>query len=237
MADAAGRMKRFWKDVAVANIAGGWEIRLDGRPVRTPARALLILPTRPLVEAIAGEWSSAKEDFDPREMPLTGLANAAIDRIAPDPAAFAATLAVYAETDLTCYRADEPEELAARQARSWDPLLDWARGRYDVHFAWVSGIMHQPQPTATIERLSAAVRALDPFRLAGLSPLVTIGGSLVAGLAVLAGDIAAEQAFDATHLDELWQAEQWGEDQLALDAREARKRDFLAAADFLRLLG
>ena len=229
-------MKRFWKSVAVTGAEGGFGISLDGRPVRTPARAELRVPGRQLADAIAQEWASQPEDFDPRQMSLTGLANAAIDRIAPDPATFADGLAAYAETDLTCYRAAEPEELVARQAEHWDRLLDWARGRYDIHFELVTGIMHRSQPRATLERLTTAVRTLDPFRLAGLSPLVTIGGSLIAGLAVLSGDVDAEAAFAATHLDELWQAQQWGEDALATQAREHRKRDFLAAARFLNLL-
>ena len=229
-------MKRFWKSATAIGAVGGYAISLDGRPVRTPARAELTVPSRRLADAIAQEWASQPEDFDPRQMPLTGLANAAIDRVAPDPAAFADGLARYAETDLTCYRAAEPEELVARQAEHWDVLLDWARGRYDIHFELVTGIMHRPQPPATLERLAAAVRALDPFRLAGLSPLVTIGGSLIAGLAVLSGDIDAEAAFAATHLEELWQAEQWGEDALAMQAREHRKHDFMAAARFLDLL-
>ena len=229
-------MKRFWKSAAAIRAEGGFAISLDGRPVRTPARAELIVPGRQLADAIAQEWASQPEDFDPRQMPLTGLANAAIDRVAPDPAAFADGLARYAETDLTCYRAAEPDELVARQAAHWDRLLDWARGRYDIHFELVTGIIHRPQPRPTLERLTAAVRALDPLRLAGLSPLVTIGGSLIAGLAVLSGDLDAETAFAATHLDELWQAEQWGEDALAAQARAHRQRDFMAAARFLDLL-
>ena len=229
-------MKRFWKTVTTAEADGTWQIALDGRAVKTPARIPLAVPTLALVEAIAEEWATRGEDFDPREMPFTGLANAAIDRAAPDPDAFAATLAAYGETDLICYRAGDPEELVARQAAEWDPLLDWARGRYDVHFELAIGIMHRPQPSATVDRLKAAVLALDPFQLAGLSPLVTISGSLVAGLAVLHDAMGAETAFVATHLDELWQAERWGEDELATQAREARKRDFLAAARFVRLL-
>ena len=229
-------MKRFWKSAAAIRAEGGFAISLDGRPVRTPARAELIVPGRQLADAIAQEWASQPEDFDPRQMPLTGLANAAIDRVAPGPAAFADGLARYAESDLTCYRAAEPDELVARQAAHWDRLLDWARGRYDIHFELVTGIIHRPQPRPTLERLTAAVRALDPLRLAGLSPLVTIGGSLIAGLAVLSGDLDAETAFAATHLDELWQAEQWGEDALAVQARAHRQRDFMAAARFLDLL-
>lgn len=229
-------MKRFWKTVDITEAEDGWEIRLDGRPVRTPARVPLSVPTRALAEVIAEEWATRGEDFHPREMPFTGLANAAIDRVTPDPAVFAATLAAYGETDLTCYRAETPPELVERQAREWDALLDWARARYDVHFELVTGIMHRPQPAATVERLAAAIGALDPFRLAGLSPLVTISGSLIAALKLVSGDGEADAMFDITHLDELWQAEQWGEDELATDAREAHRRDFLVAARFVQLL-
>lgn len=226
-------MKRFYKNVAVGPERG---ILLDGRPVRTPARALLALPTGALAEAVAGEWRAQGEEIDPTAMPLTGLANAAIDRVAPDPAAFAKPLAAYAETDLLCYRAGEPPALVAAEAAAWDPLLDWARRRYDVHFELVSGVVHRPQPPAAIARLAEALAARDAFALAAFNPLVTIGGSLVAALAVAEGAITADAAFDATHLDELWQAEQWGEDWMATDRREARKRDFLAAAEFLKLV-
>ncbi|WP_174274589.1 ATP12 family protein, partial [Sphingomonas bacterium] len=171
-----------------------------------------------------------------RAMPFTGLANAAIDRVMPDPERFAATLATYAETDLLCYRAEAPAELVAAEAEAWEPLLGWARERYDVHFEIVGGVVHRPQPAATVARLGEALGARDGFALAAMNPLVTIGGSLVAALAVAEGAIEAEAAFAATHVDELWQAKRWGEDKLAAQAREARRGDFLAAAAFLALL-
>lgn len=225
-------MKRFWKTVAIVDDT----IELDGRPVRTPARAALALPTRQLAEAVAEEWRQVGESLDPRAMPLTGFANAAIDQIAPDPAPFAAALARYGESDLLCYRADSPAPLVERQAAQWDPLLDWARTRYDVHFETTAGIMHRPQPPATIARLQEVVAALDPFRLAALSPLVTITGSLVAALALLEGAVDPETAWRAAQLDEDWQAEQWGEDELATRARNVRRADFDAAVRFLGLL-
>lgn len=225
-------MKRFWKDVQVD--AG--QVALDGKPVRTPGRAPLALPTPALAEAVAEEWRAVGETLDPRAMPLTGLANAAIDRIAPDPARFATGLAAYGESDLLYYRAADPEPLVERQAASWDPLLDWARGRYDVHFETATGVMHKAQPEATTARLAEAVGALDGFHLAGLSPLVTVSGSLVGALALLEGAIDAETLWQAAHVDELWQAEQWGEDELAVQARDARRKDFDAGARFLGLL-
>ncbi len=228
-------MKRFYKEVSVISRAEGHAIKLDGKPVRTPARALLAVHSLPLANAIAAEWETQADKIDPRTMPLTGLANAAIDRVSADPIAFAADLATYGETDLLCYRAEDPPVLVERQAKSWDVLLGWAQGRYDVAFTIVGGIMHKPQPAATIDRLAAAIAAHDPFALAGLSPLVTISGSLVAALAVAEQAITPEDAFDATHLDEIWQAETWGEDELATKARDARRLDFIAAARFVAL--
>jgi chaperone required for assembly of F1-ATPase len=229
-------MKRFWKDVAAEREGEGWSIKLDGRPVRTPARINLVIPTAALAEAVAQEWRSVGETIDPRAMPLTGLANAAIDRVASERQAFAGGLARYAEADLACYRSEWPPDLVQRQASSWDALLAWGRRRYDVDFSTTSGLLHVPQPQATIERFSHEVASLDPFRLAGLSPLVTTGGSLVAGLAVLENAFTPEQAWDAVSIDDRWQLEQWGVDAEAELALENRKRDFLAAARFLELL-
>lgn len=226
-------MKRFWTNVSVD---AERVVRLDDRPVRTPGRVPLALRTPALAEAVAGEWRDVEEAVDPRAMPLTGLANAAIDRIGADPAPFADGLARYAESDLLCYRADSPPELVERQDAVWNPLLDWARDRYDVHFTNVTGIMHRPQPEATVERLAQAVAALDPFRLAALSPVVTITGSLVLALALLEDAADADTIWTAAHVDEDFQAEQWGEDYLAVEAREAKRREFDAAVRFLKAL-
>jgi chaperone required for assembly of F1-ATPase len=222
--------------VDVVREDGGWEIRLDGRPVRTPARVPLAVPSGALAQAIAGEWRAPAEYVDPRAMPLTGLANAAIDQVTPDKDVFAAGLVRYAEADLACYRAEGPRALVERQAASWDALLAWARRRYDVDFATTFGLLHVAQPPATVERLGHAVAALGAFQLAGLSPLVNIGGSLIAALAVLEKAITSEQAWEAVSIDERWQLEQWGADPEAQAALENRQRDFFAAARFLELL-
>ena len=224
--------KRFWKDVAIEDGA----IRLDGRVLKTPARAELVLPTDALARAVADEWRAVEGTIDPRAMPLTGLANAAIDRIGPDSATFAAGLGRYAEGDLLCYRADHPTELIARQGEAWDPPLDWARSRYDVDFRVTAGILHVAQPADTVRRLAAAVAARDAFHLAGIAPVITLSGSLVLALALAEGAMTEQDAWDAAELDDLWQAEQWGEDAFATAAREDKRRDFRAAARFLALL-
>lgn len=230
-------MKRFWKVAQAVPAGEGWGVELDERPLRTPGRALLAVPIQALGEAIAEEWATAVGTIEPWAMPLTGLAYAAIDRIAPDRSAFAASLGTYAQGDLACYRAEGPETLAASQEESWDALLGWARRRYDVDFVTTTGIVHVSQPRATVERLAHAVAERDPFHLAGLSPLVTIGGSLVAGLAVLESALTPEQAWHAVSIDERWQVEKWGADAEAEAAMASRRRDFLAAARFLELLG
>ena len=228
-------MKRFWKTVSVEGTESGWEIRLDGRPVRTPGRVPLAVPTQAMADAIAEEWRAVGDDIDPREMPLTGLANAAIDRIAPDPRTFAAGLARYGESDLLCYRSDHPVLLRERQDRVWDEPLDWARARYDVHFEIVTGIMHRDQPQATLARLADAIAARDAFALAALNQVVTITGSLVLALALAERALDADAVWAAANLDEDWQIEQWGEDMFATQARAVRQADYDAAVRFLGL--
>ncbi|MEA3002253.1 MAG: hypothetical protein QOH81_1041 [Sphingomonadales bacterium] len=229
-------MKRFYREAAAVPGEGGVGILLDGRPVKTPARRLLAVPTAALAEAIAAEWNAQGEEIDPLSMQLTGLANAAIDRVAPDPGAFARGLAAYGESDLLCYRSEGPEPLVRRQEEKWGKLLAWARRRYDVDFEIVAGVMHRPQPAETVERLGRAVAVRDAFRLAALSPLVTVSGSLVVALALAEGEIGLEEAWAAARVDEAWQAEHWGEDPLAAQALAARRRDFEAAYRFLTLL-
>jgi chaperone required for assembly of F1-ATPase len=225
-------MKRFYTTVEADDDG---TILLDGRPVRTPARAPLALPNSALSAAVAEEWAAQNETIDPRRMPLTGLANAAIDRVAPDPAAFAAGLARYAETDLLCYRAEGPASLVERQTAAWDPPLEWARQRHRAALLVTSGILPTPQPADAVARLQRATASHPPFILAGLSVLVTMSGSLVLALALAAGAITRDRAWAAAELDELWQAEQWGEDPLAASSREARRAEFAAAARFVAL--
>ena len=233
-------MKRFWQDARAVELGdgheGGWGVELDAKPLRTPAKATLALSGEKLARAIAAEWAAAGETFEPREMPLTGLANAAIDRVAADRAGFAKGLARYAEADLFCYRAEGPPKLVERQAEAWDRLIEWARGRYQIGFALTDGIRHIAQPVETVERLAQAVAQQGAFALAGLSPLVTIGGSLVAALAVIEQAVEPEAAWDAVSVDEAWQIETWGDDAEAVAMMAGRRRDWMDAARFLALV-
>lgn len=229
-------MKRFWTKAEAVAENGGFAIRLDGKPVRTPRRSTLMLPTQVLADAVAAEWNAVGETLDPRAMPLTGLANAAIDIVAPDSAVFARGLAAYGEADLLCYRAESPAALVERQRAAWDPVLDWARTRYDAHFEIVAGIVHRLQPSATLARLGKAIAERAPSELAALSPVVTIGGSLILALALAERAFDPATIWDAMWVDEFWQEEQWGEDTLALEARATRRAEYDAAVGFLELL-
>ena len=229
-------MKRFWKDVALSEEDEGWSIALDKRPLKTPARATLVVGARALADAIADEWRSCGAEIDPRKMPLTGLANAAVDHVAPAPAVFRDELARYAEGDLLCYRAEHPPKLIAAQAAAWDPLIDWARRRFAVEFIVTTGIIHVPQPPATLKQLAAALAPATPFELAALSPIVTIGGSLITALALFEQAVDCDTAWTAVSVDDRWQIDQWGDDDEAVAALANRCQDFAAAAQLLRLL-
>ena len=229
-------MKRFWKEAAVVDEDGGWGIALDGRPVRTPQRAPLAVASAALAEAIATEWRDVDETIDPAAMPMTGLSNAAIDLATPDLVAFAAPVAAYAESDLFCYRDARDASLQAEQAAAWNPLLTWAEARYGIEFILTQGVLPVDQPQATIATLQDAVLAQDAWRITALTPLVTIGGSLVAGLALLENAFDADALWEAVSLDDLYQERRWGADSEAQQARATHKRDWDNAARFLTLL-
>jgi len=229
-------MRRFWTEVAVVPEGDGWGIALDGRPVRTPQRAPLAVASVALAEAIAEEWRTVGETIDPAAMPMTGLSNAAIDIASPDLAAFAEPVAAYAESELFCYREDRDAELLAEQAVLWNPLLAWAEARYGVEFAITQGVLPIDQPPATVAALRAAVLTLDAWRLTALTPLATIGGSLVAGLMLIESAHNADALWQAVSLDELYQERRWGADDLAIAAREKKRADWDNAVRFLGLL-
>lgn len=229
-------MRRFWRDVTVEQSAYGLAIRLDGKPVKTPLKAELILPTRALADAVIAEWEAVAGKIEPAAMPMTGFANAAIDRIRPERDNFVRAISAYGETDLFCYRTEAGEPLAVRQAEIWEPWLDWARIRYDVGFNVIEGIMPRPQPTETIARLQAAVASRGTFELAAMAKLAHLSGSLVATLALVEQAGTVHELWAASCLDEIWQEELWGEDYFATKNRNDREVEFKQAAQFLRTL-
>ncbi|HUF86603.1 MAG TPA: ATP12 family protein [Thermohalobaculum sp.] len=229
-------MRRFWKEVRLEQAGAGHALHLDHRPVRTPAGAALVLPSRPLAEAVAAEWRARGPQVDPLAMPLTRSANAAIDRVLPDPARVADAIAAYGASDLVCYRAPRPEGLKLREAEAWDPLVDWAAEALGAPLILVEGVMHVAQPPGSLARLGEAVRAHGPWELTALHELVTLSGSLVLGLAVSHGRLAPPAAWAASRIDEAWNIEEWGEDAEAAAAAERRRRDFLTAARLLELV-
>jgi chaperone required for assembly of F1-ATPase len=224
--------KRFWTRAEATPAEQGWEVRLDGRSVRTPARAPLVLPALPLAEAIAEEWDAQTDLVDPASMPMTRAANSAIDKVTPQRAAVAAMLADYAGTDMLCYRADSPAELAAQQAAAWDPFLDWAADRFGARLVVTVGVVPVAQPPEALERLAAEVDRLDPFALTAFHDLVALSGSLVLGLAAISGRASGEELWDVSRIDEDWQARLWGVDDEAAEAAARRRADFLNALRF-----
>jgi len=228
-------MKRFYKQARAGEHDGGLAVLLDGRPLRTPQRKLLHLPSRALAEALAEEWQSQGEAIVPETMPLTQLASTALDRIAPQIGAVASEIARYAETDLVCYRADAPESLVAAQSQAWSPLLDWLRETFGARLMVTSGIRPVPQPADAIARIQNAVARFDPFPLAALSAATAVSGSVVIGLALMHGRITGDQAADAALVDETHQMRQWGSEAEA-EARLAWIRKELCAAERFRAL-
>jgi len=232
---AEWKAKRFWKAASVAPCDGGFEVLLDGRKVRTPAKAPLVVPTAAMAEAIAREWDAQGETIDPRSMPVTRAANAAIDKVSHQFHEVAGLIAAYGDSDLVCYRAAFPEGLAEKQAEVWDPLIAWAGDALDAPLVPVAGVMHAAQPVASLARLEARVRALTMFELTALHDLVSLSGSLVIGLAVCEGHATAEDLWEVSRTDEMWQIAEWGEDEEASAVAAARREAFLAAERFLRL--
>ncbi len=229
-------MKRFYQTASIAPGESGHEIVLDGRPVRTPARALLTVPGAALAEAIAGEWNGQGDEIDPGAMPMTGLANATIDRVLPALGEFRGQVAAYGASDLFCYRADHPDALATLQKAHWDAMLNWTAARYGVDFVVTSGIMPADQPARTLAALRGAVEATDPWLLAGMMKLVSIGGSLVGALAYLEGAASADDLWTAVSLDERFQLDHWGSDEEAEAHLAATRSEFMNAARYCALV-
>jgi chaperone required for assembly of F1-ATPase len=229
--------RRFWTRAGVRPEAGGFGVALDARTLQTPARAPLVVPTEALAAAIAGEWNAVEAEILPERLLLTRAANSAIDRVARNPAAVAAAIAAYGDADLICYRAEAPEGLRAHQAAGWDPWLAWSAAALEAPLEARTGVVYRPQPAASLAALGVAVTAQGPFGLTALHELVTISGSLVLALAVARGALDGAAAWELSRIDESWQSEHWGRDAEAEAAAARKRRDFLAAEEFLVLLG
>lgn len=232
-------MKRFYRETAVDRTDEGHCVLLDGKPMRTPAKAVLLVPTRPLAEAIAAEWAGVpdKAEIVVGHLPLTRLAATGLDRVASQRNTVIEDTAKYAASDLLCYRATDPESLVTRQQETWQPLLDWAVERFGATFEVASGLTYVTQPESSVIKLRTAVAAHSDLALSALYNLTHIAGSLVIALAVSEQRLDAAQAFRAAQLDELYQAERWGDDPLAIERRAGIEKDISASARFLELLG
>ena len=228
--------KRFWKSAEVVPVNDGFTVQLDGRVIKTPARAPLVVPTLAVAELIAAEWQAQGEKIAPETMPATRAANAAIDKVRGQFDEVAGLVAAYGETDLLCYRATFPAELRARQDAAWNPLLSWSTDRFGLRWVITEGVMPQPQPPETLARLNAQVACFSPFELTAFHDLVALSGSLVIGLAVTGGQGTPEALWQVSRIDEDWQTEKWGNDDEAGALAARRRQGFMDAAVFFAAL-
>jgi len=230
--------KRFYKAVTTAQGDSGHVVQLDGRAVRTPAGAVLTLPTAAAATLVAGEYAAQQERIEPLTMPVTRLANTAFDGVSSAADAVLEDILKFSTSDLLCYRADSPEPLVERQSEAWDPVLDWARAELGARFMLAEGVMHVEQPRETIGAVAVHLRKrAEPFRLAAIHLMTSLTGSALLALAVEAKAIDAETAWAAAHVDEDWNIEHWGADAEASERRAGRKRDMMAAVALLEALG
>jgi len=229
--------KRFYKTASVVPIEGGFAVHLDGKPVRTPGKALLALPTEAAAVLVAGEFAEQGETINPVTMPVMRLVNTAIDGVASDPQAVLEDILRFASSDLLCYRADAPQGLVERQNEQWDPVIDWARATLGARFNLAEGIIHVEQPRESIAVLGRHLaQRVEPLRLAAIHVMTSLTGSALLALAVDFGALDGEAAWLAAHVDEDWQVEHWGQDAEAVARRSARKRDMMAAVSLLGAL-
>lgn len=227
--------KRFWENSTIVEAEGGYTVELDGRRVKTPAKAALILPTQGMAQAVAAEWDAQEKEVDPSTMPFTRSANAAIDKVGIQHREVADMLADYGDSDLLCYRATHPQELQNRQAADWDPALDWAADVLGARLIPVAGVLHQPQSPGALSELRQRVHALDGFQLAAFHDLVSLSGSLILGFAAAMNWRNPDEIWRISRLDETWQIEQWGHDDEAHAVAETKKAAFLHAKRFFDL--
>ena len=230
-------MKRFWKEVSIAKVDGGYQVALDGRGIKTQGKRAQVVPSAALAELLAEEWRAQGEEIDPAGFPHRDMADYAIDRIATREDDILSKLIAFMETDTLCYRADPDEPLYKRQQEMWEPLVTALEAREGIRIERASGIIHKPQPPASLAKLRRRIDAFDPFTMAALFATTSLSASLTIGLATLEPDADAEALWDAANCEEDWQVELWGEDAEAADRRARRKRDFLRAVAFAGAVG
>lgn len=221
--------KRFYKDVTLSQAIGGWSVLLDGRSIKTPGKRALLLPSESLAAAVADEWRAQEKIIDPGAMPLTRIANTAIEAVSDKMDEVAADIVAFAGSDLLCYRAADPEALVARQSAAWDPIVQWAASELGARFILAQGVMPIEQPAAALARVGEAVRPLDAFQLSGLHVATTLSGSALLALAVLKGRLNPQEAWAAAHVDEDYQISAWGPDEEAAERRAFRWGEMQAA--------
>ncbi|MDY8110649.1 ATP12 family protein [Fulvimarina sp. 2208YS6-2-32] len=223
--------KRFYTTVSLGEVEGGLSVLLDGRTVKTPAKKTLVLPNRPIADAVHGEWMRQGERIDPGTMPVARLSNTVVDAVAPDPAPVLNEVPLYAETDLLVYRAAHPDELVERQRERWDPIVEWASDTLGARFVLAEGVMHVAQPAEALAAFKARIAPLkDPWTIAGLQLATALSGSALLALALLEGRLAPDEAWELSRLDENWNVEHWGADEEARIAARYKQADFEAAA-------
>ena len=226
------KQKRFWTKVDVVTVEDGFAVQLDGRGVKTPAKASLVLPTKALADAVAAEWEAQEDEVNPNLMPFTRSANAAIDKVSIQHGEVADMLAAYGDADMLCYRASDPVELVERQTQQWDPVLAWAATELGAQLEIRKGIMHVAQAEEPLKNLSDRTHAFSNFELAAFHDLVSLSGSLILGFAAAYDAVPVEEIWLKSRLDELWQEEQWGPDEEAQETSDVKKASFLHAKSF-----
>ncbi|NNE87253.1 MAG: ATPase [Silicimonas sp.] len=226
--------KRFWQNATVKTEGDAFTVHLDGRPVRTPGKRPLLVPTGTMAQRIAAEWQAQEDKINPESMPWTRSANSAIEKVAASRLGVEAHLIDYAGTDLLCYRAERPKSLIDRQSMAWEPILQWADQTFGARLAITSGVMPVEQPTDAIERLSRTMTPMSDFEMTGFYDLVTLSGSFLIGLAAVHEYASPDDLWAASRVDELWQIEEWGADEEAAEAAEIKKTAFLHATEFYR---
>ncbi len=230
------KVKRVYKIVTVGDEGGRFRVLLDGKPVYTPLRKAVATPRRALAEALAAEWDAQNPHIEPENMPLTRLVSTHLDRVAPDRGKLIDELMKYADADLLCYRVASPADLKARQDALWQPVLDWLAGEAGISLRTAAGLMPLAQPPEAVAALRRALESLDDEKLTGLQATAAIANSLALSLALVHGRLSAAEVFAAASLDETFQMEKWGEDELALGRRLIIEADLLAIGEYLRLL-